>query len=213
MPIKGARALIYYETKDYEKECDAIERIFDNYYPKRAKNILDIACGTGLHSMILADRNYNIAGIDSSKIMIKKAIEYNKIRKNKVNFSVQDMRGITLAGKFDCAIMFEAFCHLLTFPDVDLTLSSLKRHLNNAGLFIFDFWNASGATKLACAFGKAHKLRYYTKAEIRQSLVRNGFDLLVVYDWKDKNKTKLESPNNTTFQILAVARLRGSVQN
>jgi len=83
MPVKGARALIYYEIKDYEKECDVIERIFEDYYPKRARNILDLACGTDLHAMILAGRNYNVTGIDSSKIMIRKANEYKKIGKTR----------------------------------------------------------------------------------------------------------------------------------
>ena len=181
------------------------ERIFVKFSLKKIETILDIGCGPGLHATILSERSYQLTGIDISKVMIRKAKETAKNRNSKVCFFCQDMRNVSLNKKFNCAIMFEAFGHLLTQEDLNSTLSSLRQNLNDGGLFIFDFWNAHGATKLARAFSKAHRIRFYTVDAVRRHLHDNQFSLFAVYDWTAENKTKLSGAKKNTFQILAVA--------
>jgi cyclopropane fatty-acyl-phospholipid synthase-like methyltransferase len=206
VPSKRVRALIYYEIKDYERECDALEEIFAKFSTEKIRSILDVGCGTGSHALILSNRDYRVTGIDISKVMVRKAEENAKKGKTKLEFFSQDMRKMRLNRKFNCAIMFEAFVHLLTQADLNDTLSSLNQHLDKGGLFIFDFWNTEGASNLARAFGEAHKIRYCTLAEVKQYLDNNGFSLLAVYDWNAEDKTELETPKKRTFQILAVAK-------
>ncbi len=47
---------IFYSDKDYENECDFIQEIFKAYSAKPVKSILDVGCGTGGHSIVLARR-------------------------------------------------------------------------------------------------------------------------------------------------------------
>jgi hypothetical protein len=116
------------------------------------------------------------------------------------------VRTMRLNKKFDCSIMFETFVHLLTQSDLNNALSNLNKHLTKGGLFIFDFWNISGANKLVRDFGEAHGIRYSTLSEVKQCLYANGFGLLAVYDWNAKDKAELKNPKKRTFQILAVAK-------
>ena len=59
-----------YHDKDYEKECDFIETIFQKF-TSEVKTILDLGSGTGGHALILSRRGYKIAGIDRSEDMLK----------------------------------------------------------------------------------------------------------------------------------------------
>jgi cyclopropane fatty-acyl-phospholipid synthase-like methyltransferase len=205
-PPRRAQALIYYEIKDYKRDCDTLEKIFAKFKTKKPKNILDIGCGTGAHASILSDRGYRVTGIDVSRVMVRKAEENAENRKTKAEFFVQDMRNIRLNRKFDCAIMFGVFGHLTTHEDLANTLSGLKQHLHKDGLFIFDFWNTDEISKLARAFSEAHKIRCYAVAEVQKHLESNGFNMLSTYDWKTEGKTESDMTEKKTFQTLAVAK-------
>jgi 2-polyprenyl-3-methyl-5-hydroxy-6-metoxy-1,4-benzoquinol methylase len=205
-PSAHPRVLIYYEIKDYKRDCDALEKIFAKFNTGKPKSILDVGCGTGSHASILSDRGYTVTGIDISKVMVRKAMENAGKSRIKAEFFVQDMRKIRLNRKFDRVIMFEVFGHLLTYEDLANTLSGLNQHLNKDGLFIFDFWNSEGISKLARAFSEAHKIRCYTLAEVQKHLDNNGFSLLSAYDWKVEGKAELDTAAKKSFQILAVAK-------
>jgi len=207
-PSTRAKALIYYEIKDYERDCDALEKIFEKFKTKKPKGILDVGCGMGAHASILSDRGYRVMGIDVSRVLVRKAEKNAEKRKTKAEFLVQDMRDIRLNRKFDCAIMFGAFGYLTTHEDLVNTLSGLKQHLDEDGLFIFDFWNADEISKLVRAFSKAHKIRCYTLAEVRKYLNNNGFRLLSAYGCKAEGKKESDMPVKKTFQTLAVAKKR-----
>ncbi|MBI1826783.1 MAG: class I SAM-dependent methyltransferase [Planctomycetes bacterium] len=66
-----------YADKDYEAECDLIERIIANHgrISSSAFDILDLGCGTGRHAISLADRGHHVLGVDRSLHMISKARE------------------------------------------------------------------------------------------------------------------------------------------
>ncbi len=137
--------LIYREVVNYEKECDALQKIFAKTRRKKLKSLLDVGCGTGSHALILSKCGYSVTGIDVSKAMIEKAREKSKKQNIKADFFVQDMRNIKLNRKFDCAVcIFGGFGYILTYEDLVDVFSALKKHLNKDGLFIFEFWNIGG---------------------------------------------------------------------
>jgi len=206
VPSGRVRALFYYEVKDYEKECDALEEIFARFSAERIRSILDVGCGTGSHAIVLSERGYTVTAIDVSKAMVRKAAENANNAKVNLELFSQDVRKMRLEKKYDCAIMSEVFCHLRSQADLNDALSSLNQHLHAGGLFIFDFWNTEGVSKRARAFGEAYKLRYFTIPEVEQYLENNGFNLLAVYDWNADDKSELRVPKKRTFQILAVAK-------
>jgi SAM-dependent methyltransferase len=136
---------IYKTIVSYEKETDNLEKVFGKFCRKRPKSVLDVGCGTGSHSLILSKRGYYVVGIDISERMIEEARNKAREQKVKVEFCVQDMRKIRLNKKFDCAIcMFGGFGYNITYEDLDNVFSYLRKHLEDSGLFIFEFWSVGG---------------------------------------------------------------------
>lgn len=141
----GFYDLIYKDIVNYEREADDLEKIFAEFGEHRTKQVLDVACGTGSHSLILAERGYEVTGIDSSEMMIREAKKKASKKNIHAEFFVQDMRSIKLDKKFDCSIcMFGGMGYILTRYDLACTFSSLKQHLRDEGLLIFEFWSVGG---------------------------------------------------------------------
>ena len=61
-----------YRDKDYQGECDLLERLFERYTAS-VRSVLDLGCGTGNHTLPLAQRGYRITGVDRSEHMLRQA--------------------------------------------------------------------------------------------------------------------------------------------
>jgi len=141
---------LIYKDKDYEKECDFIEKIFRKYSGRSIKTILDVGCGSGGHAIPLAKRGYAVAGFDSSEVMIRKAKE--KCEKEKItnlDLHVMDMRDFQLNSRFDaCVCMFAVMGYLSRNQDIKRALINIRKHLEEDSLFIFDFWNGLAVLRI-----------------------------------------------------------------
>ena len=130
---------------NYETEVNTLIKLIEEHCRIKPEHILDIACGTGNHSLILSRKGYDVTGLDLSVDMINVARGKAEKANLSINFVVQDMRSIYLGRKYDCAIcMFTAFPYLQTYDDIERALTSVKKHLVEDGVFIFDFVNISG---------------------------------------------------------------------
>ncbi len=140
---------IFYSDKDYEKECDFIEEIFNACSAKPVKSTLDVGCGTGGHSILLARRGYKVSGIDASPVMIKKAREKSKGHNTGLVFQVSDIRKFDLKKKFDaCISMFAVLNYVTETDDILKALGNIRRHLKPGSIFTFDFWNGLAVLRI-----------------------------------------------------------------
>jgi 2-polyprenyl-3-methyl-5-hydroxy-6-metoxy-1,4-benzoquinol methylase len=73
-------------------ECNFIEKEINN---NKQFRILDIACGTGRHSIELTKRGYVVTGVDLSEAQIKKAREKAKAENLQIEFRIHDARDLT----------------------------------------------------------------------------------------------------------------------
>ena len=88
--------LLENRTDSTKLEVDGLVRIFEEFnVPKNAK-ILDVSCGIGRHSIPLAERGYDVLGLDLSPLFIAKANATAKARKvsSRAKFSAADVREI-----------------------------------------------------------------------------------------------------------------------
>ena len=140
---------LIYQDKDYGKECDFIEEILRQYYPRQVNTILDGGCGTGGHAIILAQRGYEVTGIDGSEIMIKRAKEKLGGSNLRLSFKTMDLRQLDLDTKFDaCVCMFAVMDYITQTDELLKVLGNIRRHLEKGSLFIFDFWNGLAVLRI-----------------------------------------------------------------
>jgi glycosyltransferase involved in cell wall biosynthesis/ubiquinone/menaquinone biosynthesis C-methylase UbiE len=97
------------------------------------KNVLDLACGEGYGSYLLAKTAKSVVGIDIDNNSIKHA--RNKYIKQNLEFRVGSITEIPIDGErlFDVAVCFEALEHI---EDHQKLLSEVKRLLTPEGVFI-----------------------------------------------------------------------------
>ena len=145
--FRGSYARLYdamYAGKKYARECDAMEAAIRRYGDGGAfKTVLDLGCGTGNHSVALARRGYDVAGVDLSEDMLAIAREKAAAAGVRASFHHGDMRDASVGRTFDVAlILFAALGYQTEDGAVAGTLANVRRHLRPGGLLLIDVWNA-----------------------------------------------------------------------
>jgi len=129
-----------YKDKSYIEECNFIEKIFKRF-GVNVKSILDLGCGTGGHTIILAKRGYEVVGVDRSREMLKIARAKAKRTNLKINFREGDITNLDLHKKFNAVIsMFAVMSYQTTNSALYNACRTAKEHLVPGGLFLFDCW-------------------------------------------------------------------------
>ncbi len=160
-------AEVYDEFMDetpYEAWCERIIRLIDAYgvsKPYSAEDsettdtnlseeqlallsernlILDLGCGTGTLTEMLASLGYDMMGIDMSYDMIQIAMEKREESGNDIMYLCQDMRELELyctVGTILC--ICDSINYVLKPEEIVETLRRVNNYLFPKGLFIFDF--------------------------------------------------------------------------
>ncbi|MFQ5920080.1 MAG: class I SAM-dependent DNA methyltransferase, partial [Thermoplasmata archaeon] len=137
--------LIYGPIVNYERETDLLERIFADHAARPVHKVLDLGCGTGNHSTLLAERGYEVLGLDRNEAFIRIAQKKARALDRPPRFVVGDMRDLGDVGHFDALIsMFGAFGHVAR-ADARETLRGFRKALHPGGVLAFEWWNESGA--------------------------------------------------------------------
>lgn len=124
--------------QDYEKWADYIEEIFKKYN-KKPNLVLDLGCGTGSITNILAKRGYDMIGVDLSPDMLNVARDKACDEGLDVLYLCQDIREFELYGTVDAIICTLDVLNYITEPeDLSRVFSLVKNYLNPDGIFIFD---------------------------------------------------------------------------
>lgn len=133
----------FYATKSYVEECDLIEAALKRNGDGVRGSMLDVGCGTGGHSLELADRGYRMTGVDLSPSMVAQAgVKSEALPEDqRPTWLVGDARSFDAGGPFDAAIMmFAVVGYLTTNEDVMRGLRNIRRHLKPGAVFVSDFW-------------------------------------------------------------------------
>ncbi|HZP74700.1 MAG TPA: class I SAM-dependent methyltransferase [Pseudolabrys sp.] len=134
-----------YAAKDYAREVDLIERIIAADAGGGRRRVLDLGCGTGNHALPLARRGHTVVGVDRSAAMLQLARAKASATPSDVvspRFHQGDIRHVDLGERFDAVLMmFTVLGYQTAQADLIAALQTVRRHLENGGLFIFDVWN------------------------------------------------------------------------
>ena len=126
-------------TEQIETEVNSIRRLLVEQDITKG-SILELACGTCGHGILLAQGGFSVTGIDINPNMLEGAqhrmdtagVKIKLIQGDIVDFDLGTMR-------FDCVIfMAETFPTITTYEDIKSHFRSVKRHLKPGGLYIID---------------------------------------------------------------------------
>lgn len=122
---------------DYEKWNSYIKDIFHRY-GKKPNNILEMACGTGNLSFLLAKEGYELTCFDISDNML--SVAYNKLSQfENVLLLNQNMVDFNIGRKFGGIVSILDSINYITEPlELLKTFKNVKSHLEEDGIFIFD---------------------------------------------------------------------------
>lgn len=130
-----------YAEKNYTAEVDAIERIWKRYRDTPVHSVLDLGCGTGNHALLLAQRGYEVVGVDRAPAMLRIAEKKAQHYGYAIRWYEGDLRSFRLDQQFDATLlMFAVLGYLPTNEDLLQALRQIRDHLVEDGLLLFDIW-------------------------------------------------------------------------
>ncbi|TET10898.1 MAG: class I SAM-dependent methyltransferase [Candidatus Thorarchaeota archaeon] len=105
----------------------------------KGKRVLDLACGTGRHSVTLALEEAEVTGIDNSEVMITRAKQHaatNDVSPKFILGEMTEVHSIT-ADQYDLIICLGNSLALLdNLNNLEIVLSSVYNSLNEGGVFV-----------------------------------------------------------------------------
>ena len=129
---------LYFE-RDEKEAATFISRLIGHLKPRPSSFILDVACGRGRHSLILAEKGFFVTGIDLSFDSIKFA---KKFESNNLEFYQHDMRLPFRVNYFDYIFnFFTSFGYFKTRREHDDVMRTIANGLKRNGIFVIDYLN------------------------------------------------------------------------
>ncbi|MEO0082355.1 MAG: methyltransferase domain-containing protein [candidate division WOR-3 bacterium] len=121
---------------DYPGWVDYVERIFKKF-ELAPKTVLDLACGTGIPTVLLAKRGYRVIGVDRSAEML--AVLAEKCTGLPIQLVRAEMTDFRLDEQVDVAIsLYDSINYLLSEAELGRCFECVYRALMPSGLFAFD---------------------------------------------------------------------------
>ena len=101
--------------------------------------VLELGCGTGTVTEMLADAGYDMIGIDNSEEMLAEAMEKRAESGHDILYLLQDMREFELYGTVRAVISVCDSVNYITEPEeLQEVFRLVNNYLDPKGMFIFD---------------------------------------------------------------------------
>jgi SAM-dependent methyltransferase len=111
--------------------------------------VLDVCCGPARHALLLAQRGFQVTGVDRSAFLLNKARE----RASGVNieFVQSDARDFLRPGAFDLALsLFTSFGYFETRDEDLALLRTIHKNLKPGGVLVLDVMGRECVAALPC---------------------------------------------------------------
>lgn len=130
---------IFMDNVPYKEWADYLGKILKEYGIDDGL-VLDLGCGTGSMTEMLASSGYDMIGVDNAEEMLEIAMEKKVESGHDILYLLQDMREFELYGTVRAVI---SACDSVNYITDDEDLTEVFRLVNNyldpEGLFVFDF--------------------------------------------------------------------------
>jgi 2-polyprenyl-3-methyl-5-hydroxy-6-metoxy-1,4-benzoquinol methylase len=131
----------YVSAFNPQKFIDAVEEVekllkLTQFYKK---NILDLCCGPGRHSVRLAQKGFQVVGVDLSAFLLQKADTLAKDEGVQVEYVREDMRKFLRKESFDLIIcLYNSFGYFENRDDDLKVLRNVYQNLKPGGRFLLE---------------------------------------------------------------------------
>jgi SAM-dependent methyltransferase len=126
---------LLYSDKDYAGETDYIQALLAGCGITKG-SLLEFGSGTGKHGALLAERGFQVHGIERSEEMVVQATQGR-------GFTCQqgDICNVEMGRRFDAVLsLFHVVSYQISNSNVQAVFARASEHLKPDGLFVFDFW-------------------------------------------------------------------------
>ncbi len=125
-----------------EAQIDAVLALLQ---PAPGARVVDVGCGAGRHSVLLAERGFEVTGVDLSPQLLRRATHaWQERRSNRPGprFVPGDMRWLPVDGPFDVALFMDMALGVFDEDEEHLqTLRSCRRVLRPGGQVLIELFN------------------------------------------------------------------------
>jgi SAM-dependent methyltransferase len=177
------------ELIDWDGRAKGEGAFFIQLLETRGKNkILDLATGTGYHSITLMNAGFEVHSVDGSTEMLHKASENGRKRGLVLRTIQADWRWLTrdIEERYDAVVCLgNSFTHLFAEPDRRKTLAEFYSVLKPDGILILDQRNYDNM--LESGYTSKHKY-YYAGDQVRAEPIHIRDDLVIFeYSFPDQS--------------------------
>lgn len=129
---------MFMDNIPYEDWCEYLAGILTDYGVKDGL-VLDLGCGTGKITRLLAGKGYDMIGVDLSEEMLEIAMDHQAEEGGDILYLLQDMREFELYGTVGAVVSIcDSMNYLMEYEDLVQVFSLVNNYLDPGGVFVFD---------------------------------------------------------------------------
>ena len=129
---------MFMDNIDYPQWCEYLTGLLEEYGIKDGL-VLELGCGTGSMTELLAQKGYDMIGIDNSPDMLEIAMEKREESGHDILYLQQDMREFELYGTVRGIVsVCDCMNYILEEEELLQVFRLVNNYLDPGGIFIFD---------------------------------------------------------------------------
>ncbi|MFT4105991.1 MAG: methyltransferase domain-containing protein [Lacrimispora sp.] len=129
---------LFMDNIPYREWCEYVTGLLQEYGIKDGL-VLDLGCGTGSLTELLAEKGYDMIGVDNSEDMLQTAMEKRGESGRDILYLMQDMREFELYGTVKAVVSIcDCMNYILDYEDMVQVFRLVNNYLDPKGIFIFD---------------------------------------------------------------------------
>ena len=202
---------IFMDNVEYEKWAEYLIGSLKEYGIEDGI-VLELGCGTGVMTELLAESGYDMIGVDNSEEMLGEAMEKRAESGHEILYLEQDMREFELYGTVRAVVsVCDCMNYITEEKDLLTVFKLVNNYLDPDGIFIFDmntpykYREMLGNTTIAenreegsfiWEYERDEEIHYqkaYDPEKVRELLEKAGLIPLAVYDAYTKDVPKPDS--------------------